>query len=56
MPRKKVKGTGITSNVKADVASSKSRTTREGLTRVGLVTAPIKGKNTQAKQWNRWTP
>ena len=47
--------------VKAQVGSpvtpaSKSRQFRERITRVGIVTSPIKGKDTNAKQWNRWTP
>ena len=49
------------SHVKSKVSSSvapdkKARKARDGVTRVGIVTAPIKGKVTQAKQWNRWTP
>ena len=56
MRRKSEKKTSITSNIKSEVAAAHHRKTREGLTRVGLVTSPIKGKDTQAKQWNRWTP
>lgn len=54
---RKKKQSNLTSNIKSEVVSSKkARNTREGLTRVGIVTSPIKGAVTQAKQWNRWTP
>jgi hypothetical protein len=43
----------VTSPVKAETSS---RQFRERLTRVGIITSPIKGKDTNAKQWNRWTP
>jgi len=43
----------VTSPVTSDTGS---RQFREGLTRVGIITAPIKGKNTNAKHWGRWTP
>lgn len=52
----KKRKTTITSNIKSEVTSSNKRKTREGLTRVGIITSPIKGKETHAKQWNRWTP
>jgi len=52
--RKKV---GVTSEIKSPVTSDvkgiKSRQFRDKLTRV---TAPIKGKETHAMQWNRWSP
>lgn len=54
--KKKTKKTVITSSIKSDVSSAHHRKVREGLTRVGIVTSPIKGKETHAKQWNRWTP
>jgi len=52
---------GIRSSISSEVASStqspvQSRQFREGLTRVGIITSPIKGKNTNAMQWGRWTP
>ena len=56
MRKKKERKTSVTSNVRSDVTSTNRRKVREGLTRVGIVTSPIKGKNTQAKQQNRWTP
>lgn len=44
----------IRSSVSAEVkAPTTSRQFRDRLTRV---TSPIKGKVTNAKQWNRWTP
>ena len=48
-------------SIKASVTSpvttgTSSRQFRERLTRVGIVTKPIKGKDTNAKHWNRWTP
>lgn len=54
--KRKERKTTSTSSIKTEVAAAHHRKTREGLTRVGLITSPIKGKNTQAKQWNRWTP
>lgn len=54
--RKKKQPDPLKASVKSEVASAHHRKTREGLTRVGIITSPIKGKNTQAKQWNRWTP
>lgn len=54
---KRKKSQGIKAEVYAPVTSpTKSRQFREGLTRVGIITSPIKGKATNAKQWNRWTP
>jgi hypothetical protein len=43
----------VTSSVKSPTGS---RQFREGVTRVGIITSPIKGKATNAKQWGRWTP
>lgn len=54
--KKKKASSPISSNVKSEVVPAQRRTLREGLTRVGVVTSPIKGKDTHAKQWNRWTP
>lgn len=42
----------VTSDVKSSVQGKASRQFRERLTRV---TSPIKGKDTNAKQWNRWS-
>jgi hypothetical protein len=54
---RKKKSSGVKSDVTSPVqASNKSRQFREGITRVGIITSPIKGKITNAKQWNRWTP
>jgi len=52
---KKKKKQPITSPVTSGVVSSvqvKPRQFRDMLTRV---TSPIKGKDTNAKQWNRWS-
>jgi hypothetical protein len=54
---RKKKQPGITSEVRAAITPPvKGRQWRERLTRVGVVTSPVKGKDTNAKQWNRWTP
>jgi|APCry1669190119_1035276.scaffolds.fasta_scaffold02079_4 hypothetical protein len=45
-----------TSPIKAAIKVGASRQFREGITRVGVVNPVIKGKDTQAKQQNRWTP
>ena len=54
--KRKEKKTSITSSITSEVKSARNRKTREGLTRVGVITSPIKGKDTNARQWNRWTP
>jgi hypothetical protein len=47
----------IKSSVTAPVTTgAASRQFRERLTRVGIITSPVKGKDTHAKQWSRWTP
>jgi len=43
----------VTSEIKA---SARAREFRDGITRVGITTLPIKGRDTQAEQANRWTP
>ena len=54
--RKKASG-GIYSPVTSEVkAGTKGRQWRERLTRVGVITSPVKGKVTNAKASNRWTP
>lgn len=54
---KKKKQSKITSEVRSPITPpAKGRQWRERLTRVGIVTSPVKGKDTNAKQWNRWTP
>ena len=50
------KSSGIKSEITSPISSKSGRQFRERLTRVGIVTSPIKGKTTNAKQWNRWTP
>lgn len=55
--KKKKKSDGITSSVTSAVTpASKSRQFRDRLTRVGIISSPVKGAVTNAKQWNRWTP
>jgi len=52
---KKRTSPGITAPVTSSItATTKGRQWRERLTRV--VSSPVKGKVTNAKQWNRWTP
>lgn len=53
---KKKKSVGITSPVTSPVTSTQSKQFRDRITRVGVITSPIKGKVTNAKQWGRWTP
>ena len=54
---RKKKPEGVKSEITSPiVAATKGRQFRERITRVGIVTSPIKGKDTTAKQWNRWTP
>lgn len=58
MPKKKkVKNTAetITASIAAEISSSvkDSRKGRDSLTRV---MSPIKGADTKARQWNRWSP
>lgn len=49
--------TSLTSAITTDIKpAAKGRQWRERLTRVGIITSPVKGKVTNAKQWNRWTP
>jgi len=52
----KKKSQSIKASVTSPVAGAASRQFRERITRVGIVTKPIKGKDTNAKHWNRWTP
>jgi hypothetical protein len=55
----KKKADPIKAETKASIAASiaarasKSRQGRDGLTRV---MSPIKGVDTNARQWNRWSP
>lgn len=51
---KKIKAP-ISSSITAGIKGAISRQFRDRLTRASY-TSPIKGKDTQAKQWNRWTP
>lgn len=51
---KKIKSP-ISSNIMSGVKGAVSRQFRDRLTRASYL-SPIKGKDTQAKQWNRWTP
>jgi hypothetical protein len=49
----------IKSEVKSEVRapiSSRVRAFREEMTRVGIIYKARKGRDTQAKQANRWTP
>ena len=48
-------GSSITTEIagRAGIEAGKSRAFRDSVTRV---TAPIKVKDTQARQWNRWSP
>lgn len=47
----------LTSAVTAEIKpAAKGRQWRERLTRVGVITSPVRGKVTNAKQQNRWTP
>ena len=47
----------IKSSVTSPVTTgAASRQFRERLTRVGITTSPVNGKDTNAKHWNRWTP
>lgn len=50
---RKKKEVKITSNISSPLKPA-SRQFRDRLTRV--VSSPIKGKVTNAKQWGRWTP
>jgi hypothetical protein len=53
----KRKSQSIKSSVTSPVTTgAATRQFRERLTRVGIVTSPVKGKSTNAKHWNRWTP
>ncbi len=54
-PRPLSIGTPITTRIagKAGIKAGKSRAFRDSVTRV---TAPIKVKDTNARQWNRWSP
>ena len=52
---RKKKQVGLSDSIKSPVKTSvPPRQWRERITRV--VSSPIKGKDTNAKQWNRWTP
>jgi len=55
MRKKKSAGVGssVTSPVTSPVMGNGGRQFRDKLTRV---MSPIKGKDTNAKQWGRWTP
>lgn len=54
---KKPKSPPIQADIRASLKEkTKGRQWRERETRVGIITSPVKGKNTNAKQWNRWTP
>lgn len=53
---KKKKKTSTDSIKSPIVPETKGRQWRERLTRVGVITSPVKGKDTNAKQWGRWTP
>lgn len=45
----------LSATIKADIVAPKhGRQFRDRLTRV--ISSPIKGRDTNAKQWSRWTP
>jgi hypothetical protein len=45
----------ITTNIAAKYARKITKT-RKGRDQITRVTSPIKGVDTQSRQWNRWSP